>query len=275
MEVLTDSKSSTPVLLPNAEFMELLQTGVKDNKNRMANEKRKLRKKSKNRNNKDGDDTYDRKFKNKFEHRDWIQEHVLEYLKSTPCVNLPASKLKELKWKCMKGSSSSSTKKKRRSVSNGGGDPDISSPKPPPPPASKPTKSSSSSPGYGLTEAEAIQILNFMPQEPVEIHLMIENLHDRMSETKQGEFLEMIRSYNTSVEQTTSSDDKKKKNKGKNKNKNNNATTNGADEVVDDSIEMLEKAGNRALPLNDEGGDTAMKMNDEEGDTALKIKEEI
>jgi len=268
MEVLTDSKSSNPVLIPNAEFLELLETGVKDNKNRMANEKRKLRKKSKNRNNNDDDtDTYDRKFKNKFEHRDWIQEHVLEYLKSTPCVNLPTSKLKELKWKCMKGSSSSSssTKKKRRSLSNGG-DAAVSSPKPP---ASKITKSSSSSPGYGLTEAEAIQILNFMPQEPVEIHLMIENLHDRMSETKQEEFLEMIRSYNTSVEQTTTSSDKKKKE--------NDTTTNGA-KVVDDSIELLEKAGNRALTLNDEGGDTAMKMsstNDEEDDTAMKIKEEI
>jgi hypothetical protein len=256
MEVLTDSKSSTPVLVPNAEFMELLEKDVKDNKNRLANEKRKQKKKGRKNNN----DNNDWKFKNKFDHRDWIQEHVLEYLKSTPCVNIPTSKLNELKLKCTsKGLSLSSssltiTKKKRQTVS---GDPAVSSPKPLP---SK-RKSSSSSPGYGLTEAEAVQILNFMPQEPVEIHLMIENLHDRMSETKQEEFLEMIRSYNTSVEKRPAA---------------NNGSDNDAigDEVVDDSIEMLEKAGNLALTLNDEGGDTAMKMNDEEDDTAMKINDE-
>ena len=92
MEVLTDSKSSTPVLLPNAKLMQLLEKDVKNNKARLAIAGKKQMGR-KNRTDKD------RKVKNKFEHRDWIQEHVLEYLKGTPCVNLPISKLDELKKK--------------------------------------------------------------------------------------------------------------------------------------------------------------------------------
>ena len=223
MEVLTDAKSSTPVLLPNAKLMELLKKDVENNKKRLKRESRKQK---------------GRKVKNKFEHRDWIQEHVLEYLKGTPCVNIPISKLDELKLKCTsKGASSSSspTKKKRRTLSDASALPkaDLSS-KPP-------------SPGYGLTEAEAIQILNFMPQEPVEIHLMVDELHERMSETKQEKFLDMIRSYNTSIEKSEESSSANEEMQ--------------TEEIVDDSIEMLEKAGNHAL--------------NDDGDAAMKIKEEI
>mmetsp|Transcript_10638 Transcript_10638/g.25605 ORF Transcript_10638/g.25605 Transcript_10638/m.25605 type:complete len:224 (-) Transcript_10638:349-1020(-) len=223
MEVLTDSKSSTPVLLPNAKLMELLKKDVVSNKKRLKKESRKQK---------------GRKMKNKFEHRDWIQEHVLEYLKGTPCVNIPVSKLEELKLKCTsKGLSSSlsPTKKKCRTLSDSS------------PSQKVDLQSKSPSPDYGLTEAEAIQILNFMPQEPVEIHLMVDDLHERMSESKQEEFLGMIRSYNTSIEKSDEPD-----------------STNGqmqSEEIVDDSIEMLEKAGNHAL--------------NDDGDTDMKIKEEI
>ena len=232
MEVLTDSKSSTPVLLLNAELMILLKKEVKENKKRMAKEVKKQKQKGRKNSN-------DRKVKNKFEHHDWIQEHVLEYLKGTPCVNIPTSKLKELKSKCTsKGSSSSSTTKKKRRTPI---DPNSSQPRKSPP-----------SPGYGLTEAEALQVLNFMPQEPVEIHLMVDDLHDRMSETKQEGFLDMIRSYNTLVETPSPANGKDVNDKNK---------TMGNDEVVDDSIEMLEKVGNHAL--------------NDDGNTDMKIKEEI
>ena len=87
--------------------------------------------------------------------------------------------------------------------------------------------------------------MNFMPSEPVEIHLMVDELHDRMSEAKQEEFLNMIRSYNTSVETPDNGEE----------------TAIGTNEVVvKDSIEMLEKAGNQALI---------------DGDAEMKIKEEI
>eukprot|EP00555_Chaetoceros_dichaeta_P010067 CAMPEP_0198264812 /NCGR_PEP_ID=MMETSP1447-20131203/17861_1 /TAXON_ID=420782 /ORGANISM="Chaetoceros dichaeta, Strain CCMP1751" /LENGTH=200 /DNA_ID=CAMNT_0043953917 /DNA_START=66 /DNA_END=665 /DNA_ORIENTATION=+ len=46
--------------------------------------------------------------------------------------------------------------------------------------------------GYGLTDAETLQILNHLPiTEPVEIHLMIEDLSSRLDEDKQTELLQL------------------------------------------------------------------------------------
>eukprot|EP00978_Attheya_sp_CCMP212_P008360 scaffold19705_cov58-Attheya_sp.AAC.2 len=49
--------------------------------------------------------------------------------------------------------------------------------------------------GFGLTDAETLQVLNMMPQESVDIHLMIEDLTVRMTEERQEELLELIQSY--------------------------------------------------------------------------------
>jgi DNA-directed RNA polymerase subunit F len=191
MEILTDSKSRNPVLLPNLTLMEMLENDVRDNKIQLAKRKKQRRNGSQNND------------KSKFEHRDWIQEHVLEYLKSTPCVNIAStSKLEELKSKVK---------------------------------------------GYGVTEAESIQILNLMPTEPVEIHLMVEDLHSRMSETKQEDFLNLIQSYNSTTTLTNSSG-------------NDDTTQQKTHDVVEDSIESLEK------------------MHDEDNDNELvdaMIKQEI
>lgn len=48
---------------------------------------------------------------------------------------------------------------------------------------------------YGLTAAESLQILNFMPRESVEIHLIIESLPSRLTEERQVELLSLIGSY--------------------------------------------------------------------------------
>lgn len=50
---------------------------------------------------------------------------------------------------------------------------------------------------FDLTEAEALQIVNLVPTEPVEIHLLIEELHDRMTARQQQELLETIQSFTT------------------------------------------------------------------------------
>ena len=139
MEVLS-SQSHTPILFPNAGLLVTLEKDVKENK--------------KHRNNR----------RDKFEHRDWIQGQVLDYLKGTPCVNISISKIKELKSKCVRVA-----------------------------------KKGKTADGFGLTEAETIQILNLMPTEPVEMHLVVEDLHARMTETRQEEFLDMVRSYNLSL----------------------------------------------------------------------------
>jgi DNA-directed RNA polymerase subunit F len=48
---------------------------------------------------------------------------------------------------------------------------------------------------FELTQAESLQILNFMPRESVEIHLIIENLPSRLTEDRQDELLSLIGSY--------------------------------------------------------------------------------
>jgi hypothetical protein len=86
--------------------------------------------------------------------RDWIEEKVLEYLRSTPCVQAAPDKMPQLV-KRLRG---------------------------------RPKE------GFGLTDAETLQVLNFMPRESVEIHLMIEELQVRMPEERQDELLELVAS---------------------------------------------------------------------------------
>lgn len=50
---------------------------------------------------------------------------------------------------------------------------------------------------FGLTDAETLQVLNFMPRESVEIHLIIEDLPSRLTEERQEELLTLIGSYVT------------------------------------------------------------------------------
>lgn len=49
--------------------------------------------------------------------------------------------------------------------------------------------------GFELTDAETLQILNIMPKEVVDLHLMIQDLQERMSEERQEELLRVIASY--------------------------------------------------------------------------------
>jgi hypothetical protein len=46
--------------------------------------------------------------------------------------------------------------------------------------------------GFDLTEAESLQILNFIPTEPVEDSSLIEELHARMTEKQQEGLLEFL-----------------------------------------------------------------------------------
>ena len=48
-----------------------------------------------------------------------------------------------------------------------------------------------------MTAAEATQCLNMVPTEPVEIHLLVEDLPGRLSERQQEELLELVKSYDT------------------------------------------------------------------------------
>lgn len=102
-----------------------------------------------------------RKRPSKLQHCEWIEEKVAQYLKNTPCVRLNSSRRDELR------STLQSSKK----------------------------STSGSSTGFALTDAESLQILNSMPAEPVELHLLIEDLHARMTDRQQKELLHFIASF--------------------------------------------------------------------------------
>lgn len=110
----------------------------------------------------------------KFQHRDWVESQVATYLQCTPCAKLDPQKYPQLQ-KLLQ-----SQKKHVYAID------------------------SQKSTGFGLTEAETIQVLNLMPTEPVEIHLLIEDLHSRMPEKQQEELLQVISSYR--IETTADAD---------------------------------------------------------------------
>jgi hypothetical protein len=163
MEVLTDSNS--PVLISNIEVLRILEKKVVKRQEKLAKFQRRREQQQ---------DT-------KTQHRDWIEEKVYEYLKKSPCVNVDVSRLDEFHAKL------TSSKRRRHSAETTGAKTTGSST----------TPSSSITTSFGLTEAEALQVTNFMPTEPVEIHLMVEELHNRMTEANQEELLKCIASYRT------------------------------------------------------------------------------
>mmetsp|Transcript_17532 Transcript_17532/g.26550 ORF Transcript_17532/g.26550 Transcript_17532/m.26550 type:complete len:185 (-) Transcript_17532:700-1254(-) len=104
----------------------------------------------------------------KLRQRDWIEEQVVTYLKNTPCAKADFQKL--------------------------------------PPLVSK--LRSTSKDGFGLTPAETLQILNFMPTEAVDIHLMIDDLQTRIvPEERHEELLETVRKCVKSSNEIPSNED--------------------------------------------------------------------
>jgi hypothetical protein len=184
MEVLTKTTQDSPVLLSNAEVMELLGKKIQARDEHQAKQ-------------------YRRRDSPKFAHRDWIEKYVHTYLQSTPCAGMSTKKVGELKSKLM------ATIKKQQIITRKVGvvdsmDVDCTTAENGDTPLSTPsTTITTTTTGFGLTEAESIQLLNFMPKEPVEIHLMIEELHGRMSEKRQAELLKLIGSYANEGEKGT------------------------------------------------------------------------
>lgn len=46
---------------------------------------------------------------------------------------------------------------------------------------------------YDLTKMEKIQLVNLKPQNETELHLIIDNIEDKLTEEQRGEILELIR----------------------------------------------------------------------------------
>lgn len=179
METL--NSENPPELVANLEVMQILEERVTA---RAAEEEEE----DKNRRGK-------RRFNNKLRQRDWIETKVLEYLQATPCGQADLTKLPALV-KRLRGT-------------------------PPPPPvvtdedeeegadentateastdvvamavpSSSVVATDNKNTGFGLTDAETLQVLNFMPSESVEIHLMIGELQNRMSDAQQDDLLQAV-----------------------------------------------------------------------------------
>ena len=93
----------------------------------------------------------------RFGHRNWIQQRVVDYLKAFPSSHMDATRRQELR-------SILQSNKKRKHVTEDSpdveeGDDDLCS-------------------GFGLSDNEAIAILDFMPTEPVDVFLVISDLGD-------------------------------------------------------------------------------------------------
>ena len=145
----------------------------------------------------------------KLRHRDYIEQSVYEYLTYTPCANVDVTTLPELvkKLKGKRKIKKNEENEEQKQQQNQGGninkmikteEAPIEVAVQPPLPISETEQmedenySDVNHDKYGLTDAETLQILNHMPTEQVDIHLMIEDLPSRLDEDEQTKLLELI-----------------------------------------------------------------------------------
>eukprot|EP00551_Chaetoceros_affinis_P011233 CAMPEP_0203672128 /NCGR_PEP_ID=MMETSP0090-20130426/7728_1 /ASSEMBLY_ACC=CAM_ASM_001088 /TAXON_ID=426623 /ORGANISM="Chaetoceros affinis, Strain CCMP159" /LENGTH=204 /DNA_ID=CAMNT_0050537381 /DNA_START=145 /DNA_END=759 /DNA_ORIENTATION=+ len=142
----------------------------------------------------------------KLRHRDHIENSVYEYLAYSACANADIKKMPEIVSKLRgrhngsKGTNkssepTSSDKPPKKLVKTEEGIAEIPVQTLPISTSNEVNNEDNSNQGYGLTDAETLQVLNLMPTEPVEIHLMIEDLSNRLDEDEQNSMLELISQY--------------------------------------------------------------------------------
>jgi hypothetical protein len=103
----------------------------------------------------------------RFQHRNWIGDRVSEYLKAFTSSHLDYNRREEFK---------AMLKSKKRKL------------------ATNEPSDDADQTGFGLSDNEVLQILDFMPTEPVDMHLMLSNFSD-MPERKQEALIDLIASY--------------------------------------------------------------------------------
>lgn len=113
--------------------------------------------------------------KGPFQNRDWMEQTVLAHLQSSPAggADVKVDEMPEL------------VARLRRAPAHGTA-------------ASTDGSGQQSLSGYGLTNAETLQILNHMPTSLVELHLLIEDIEKREAlddEEKQTDFLKLISEF--------------------------------------------------------------------------------
>ncbi|KAL7529992.1 hypothetical protein ACHAXR_004572 [Thalassiosira sp. AJA248-18] len=166
MEVL--KSGDAPALVSNLEVMQLLQE-------RMA--ARQQPKENSGVGSANGNNTGEENAtkKSPFQHRDWIEETVLNHLQSSPVGGVDV-KLQDMPKLVERLRREPGTAAKGDLQNDADGQ----------------------QPGYGLTNAETLQIINHLPTSPVEVHLLIEDIEKRENlddEDKQSQFLRYVSEF--------------------------------------------------------------------------------
>jgi len=214
MEILKNEKD-VPTLISNLEVMYLLSKKLEDRQAAIEQSTNQTLKDNTQGTSIPLNSNYDQQKiatlqNRKFRHRNYVEEMVVDYVQSTACGNVNLEKIKDLhvlvstlKRKPKKEKANVNNdqttqnghgvmvKEEPSTKSNGTHPPDSNTKK-----TSKNANSYSShsnlEEGFGLTDGEVVQVLNLVPRESVEIHLVIEDLASRLSETRQEELLNAL-----------------------------------------------------------------------------------
>lgn len=143
-----------PALVTNAEVMEVLSRKVAISKQKEMYRRERARNKN---------------YIPPVTHKDWVEDRVLDYLKNSSCFQLMK---KNTDYETHLGTNVS--------VLEIDIDKDVSGL------VEKLTEE------YQLTDAECLQILNLMPKEVVDLYLIIQDLPDRIDESRQQQILDLI-----------------------------------------------------------------------------------
>jgi hypothetical protein len=173
METL--KSGDAPALLTNIEVMEILQkrwTSRPSVQDETTTNPQKQKKKN-----------------NSLRHAEFIEREVYKYLESSSCSKLNIEDMPTFISKLKQKKDADTNAKDRKEeeydvTTNQNDDNNV-----------KDKNSQENRTKYGLTNAEILQILNLMPTELVEAHLIVEELHTRLSEEEQEELLQLIRDY--------------------------------------------------------------------------------
>lgn len=147
----------------------------------------------------------------KFRHRNYVEEMVVDYVQSTACGNIDLEAVKDLHTlvsrlkRKPKSKRLTMQQKENGTTSHSNNNNGIKFKEDPSANGSTHTPTlndesnstsassqSASGEGFGLTDGEVVQVLNLVPRESVEIHLIVEDLTSRLSETRQEELLNVI-----------------------------------------------------------------------------------